>query len=196
MKVLLFLPKGFETMEMSVFVDVFGWAKHDHNADVSLETAGFTQIVDSTFHMPVVVDKLIEDISVDVYDALAIPGGFADFGFFEEGFDEKFLELIRKFHEQGKMIATICVASLVLGESGILKNKRATTYHLSGGKRQKQLAAYENVHVVNERIVIDENIITSYCPETAVDVAFTLLSHLVGVEKMQEVKVAMGYDAI
>ncbi len=27
MKVLLLLAKGFETMEASVFIDVFGWAK-------------------------------------------------------------------------------------------------------------------------------------------------------------------------
>jgi len=29
MKTLLFLAKGFETMEFSVFVDVLGWAEND-----------------------------------------------------------------------------------------------------------------------------------------------------------------------
>ena len=29
-KVLLFLAKGFETMEFSVFVDVMGWARYDY----------------------------------------------------------------------------------------------------------------------------------------------------------------------
>lgn len=30
MKVLLLLAKGFETMEFSAFVDVFGWARNDY----------------------------------------------------------------------------------------------------------------------------------------------------------------------
>ena len=49
------------------------------------------------------------------------------------------------------------------------------------------------VNVVNERVVTDNNIITSYCPETAPDVAFELLKKLVGSEKMMVVKKAMGY---
>ena len=40
---------------------------------------------------------------------------------------------------------------------------------------------------------MDENIITSYCPETAPDVAFELLNKLVGYEKMSIVRQAMGY---
>lgn len=62
----------------------------------------------------------------------------------------------------------------------------------SGSARQKQLAAL-GVNVVNERIVIDGNVITSYCPETAPHVAFELLRKLVGTEKMLPVKAAMGY---
>jgi protein deglycase len=47
--------------------------------------------------------------------------------------------------------------------------------------------------VVNERIVVDDNLITSYCPETAADVAFTLLEKLTSTEQMLIVKNAMGY---
>ena len=47
--------------------------------------------------------------------------------------------------------------------------------------------------MVNERVVVDDNIITSYCPETAPDVAFELLKKLCGDEKMFIVKEAMGY---
>jgi protein deglycase len=47
--------------------------------------------------------------------------------------------------------------------------------------------------VVNERIVVDDNLITSYCPETAADVAFALLEKLTSTEQMLIVKNAMGY---
>ncbi|MDE6595623.1 MAG: DJ-1/PfpI family protein [Oscillospiraceae bacterium] len=192
MKVLLFCAKGFETMEFSVFIDVFGWARNDHGCDISVETCGFTKQVVSTFGVPIIVDKLIDEISANEYDALAVPGDFEEFGFCEEAFDEKFLKLIRDFDHQRKSIASVCVGALPLGKSGILNGRNATTYHLNGAIRQKQLAEF-GVNVINERIVADKNIITSYCPETAPDVAFELLKMLVGEEKMLTVKQAMGF---
>jgi len=192
MKVLLLCAKAFETMELSVFIDVMGWARESFGNDVHVHTCGFQKNVISTFNVSVQMDVLIDEVDVSDYDALAIPGGFREFGFKEEAFHPKTLDLIRKFDEQGKPIATVCVAAFVLAESGILKGKRATVYHLDDGKTQRELAAY-GVNVVNEPIVVDGNIITSYCPETAAGVAFQLLEMLVGVEKMQEVKDAMGY---
>ena len=193
MKTLLFLAKAFETMEFSVFVDVMGWARNDFGCDTQVVTCGYQKQVMSTFNIPVIVDKLIDEINVDDYDALAIPGGFEEYGFYEEAYDEKFLNLIREFDSKGKIIASICVAALPLGKSGILKNRKATTYHLGDGYRQNQLREF-GVHVVNEPIVVDGNIITSYCPETAPSVAFKLLEMLTSKEKMGIVKAAMGFE--
>lgn len=87
MKILVFCAKGFETMEFSVFIDVMGWAGNDFQCPVSVDTCGFTKTVSSTFGVPVVVDKTIDEIVADDYDALAIPGGFEEFGFYEEAYD-------------------------------------------------------------------------------------------------------------
>ena len=191
-KVLCLLAKGFETMEFSVFVDVVGWARNDFEEDIHVITCGYTKEVMSTFHVPIIVDCLIDDVRVSDYDALAIPGGFEEYNFYEEAFDSKFLEIIREFDAQKKTIASICVGALPLGKSGVLENRKATTYHLRNGYRQKQLREF-GVNIVNERVVVDENIITSYCPETAADVAFLLLEKLTSKEKMEMVKTAMGY---
>lgn len=193
MKTLVFLLKGFETMEFSVFVDVLGWARNDFGYDVPVVTGGFQEKVVSTFNIPVLVDKTLEDISVDDFDALAIPGGFEEFGFYEEAYNERFLNLIREFDARGKIIATICVAALPVGKSGVLKGRKATTYHLRDAYRQKQLKEFQ-VDVVNEPIVVDKNIITSYCPETAPGVAFKLLEMLTSTEEMEQVKQAMGFQ--
>lgn len=192
MKTLLFVLKGFETMEFSAFVDVMGWARNDYGYDVPVVTCGFQKEVTSTFNIPVLVDKTIDEINVNDYDALAIPGGFEEFGFYEEAYDERFLNLIREFDKQGKIIATICVAALPVGKSGVLMGRKATTYHLHDAYRQKQLKKF-GIDVVNEPIVVDENIITSYCPETAAGVAFKLLEKLTSIEKMEIVKHAMGF---
>ncbi len=192
MKTLLFLAKGFETMEFSAFVDVMGWARNDYGYDVPVVTCGFQKVVVSTFNIPILVEKTIEEIDVKDYDALAIPGGFEEYGFYEEAYDERFLNLIREFDKCGKIIATICVAALPVGKSGVLKGRKATTYHLHDAYRQKQLKEF-GVDVVNEPIVVDRNVITSYCPETASGVAFLLLEKLTSTQQMEFVKRDMGF---
>ncbi len=176
MKILLFLLKGFETMEFSPFIDVMGWAQNDYGVDITVVTCGFQKRVISTFNVPVCVKKTIDEICSDEYDALAILGRFEEYGFYEEAYDERFLALIREFNAKGKIIATICVAALPLGKSGILKNRKATTYHLGNGKRQNQLREF-SVNVVNDPIVADGNVITSYCPETGPGVALSCWSY-------------------
>jgi len=192
MKVLVLLAKGFETMEFSVFIDVLGWARDDYGMNITAVTCGFQKVVISTFGVPVLVDKLLTEINSEDYDALAIPGGFEEYGFYEEAYHDSFLNVIREFHLQNKIIASVCVAALPLGKSGILINKRATTYHLDEGIRQGQLREFGAI-VVNEPIVVDQNIITSYCPQTAPGVAFKLLEMLTSTVFTDTVKAAMGF---
>lgn len=193
MKILLFCNKGFETMEFSPFVDILGWARNDYSLDVEVVTCGFTKIVRSTFGIPVTVDRTFEELDVDEYEALAIPGGFEEYGFYEEAYAERFLGLIREFDRRHKTIASICVGALPIGKSGVLQDRKATTYHLKNGYRQKQLEEFGVQVMADQRIVVDDNIITSFCPETAADVGFALLARLVGEEKAGVVRRAMGY---
>ena len=180
MNILVFCAKGFETMEFSAFIDVMGWARNDFGMLAQTETCGLTKTATSTFGVPIVVD------------ALAIPGGFEEYGFYDEAYDERLSDLIRDFDRQGKAIASICVGALALGKAGVLRGRRATTYHLKEGYRQKELARFGAL-VANERIVIDGNIITSYCLETAPDVALALLEMLFDKQSAAKVKTAMGF---
>lgn len=193
MKILLLCGKAFETLEFSAFIDVMGWATEDYQCNVSVDKCGFEKIVTSTFGVSVIMDVLIDDINVEDYDALAIPGGFREFGFNEEAFDSRTLDLIKKFDYYEKPIASVCVAAFALAESGVLKGRNATTYHLDNGKTQRELAQY-GINIINEPVVIDKNIITSYSPDTAAEVAFKLLEMLTNTEKMRQVKRAMGYN--
>ncbi|SHN50884.1 4-methyl-5(b-hydroxyethyl)-thiazole monophosphate biosynthesis [Butyrivibrio hungatei DSM 14810] len=193
MKVLLFCCKGFEMMEFAPFYDVLGWAKSEYGYDVEVDTCGFTREVPSAFwNTEIKANKLISEVNASDYDALAIPGGDHLYGFFEEAYDERFLKLIRDFNDSKKNIASVCVGSLPIGKSGVLAGRKATTYHLSEGYRQKELAEF-GVDVVNEPVVVDGNVVTSYCPQTAPDVAYTLLERLIGKEKTDTVRRGMGF---
>lgn len=190
-KVLLFLPDGFETFEASVFIDVIGWNLVDGDGTTQLFSCGFHREVLSTFNQRMVVDYLVEEINVAEFDALAIPGGFKEFDFYREAYDERLLSLIREFDAHGKIVASICVAALVLGKSGILKGKKGTTYNMKP-ERQETLKSY-GVDVVNEPIVVSGNIITSWNPSTAAEVAFTLLEMLTNKPNADHIRKIMGF---
>lgn len=192
MKVLLLCCKGFETMELSPFVDVMGWARDDFGHDVEVDLCGFAPMTTSTFGVSVAMDALVGDVRADDYDALAVPGGYEEYGFYEEAYDERTLALIRAFDAACKPIASICVGALPLGKSGILAGRRATTYHLGDGSRQRQLKGF-GAKVVNEPVVVDGNVVTSWCPQTAPFVAFELLAKLTSREAAHEVMRAMGF---
>ncbi|MFO7843274.1 MAG: DJ-1/PfpI family protein [Bacteroidales bacterium] len=191
-KVLLLLAQGFEEYEASVFTDVFGWSRAEGLEGVELVTAGKRKQIQGTWNLKVEPQSLLKDINLQEFDALAIPGGFEEAGFYDDAYDEEFLNAIKYFNQVGKPIATICVAALPVAKAGALKNRNATTYDLNDGHRKKQLAAMGAI-VKDQRIVKDDNIITSIGPATALDVAFMLLEILTSNENVQEVKHHMRF---
>jgi 4-methyl-5(b-hydroxyethyl)-thiazole monophosphate biosynthesis len=190
-KVLLLLAEGFETFEASVFIDVIGWNLVDGDHSTELFTCGMKKEVRSSFNQKFVVDYLLDEIDIRSFDAVAIPGGFEEYDFYREAYDERFLGMIREFKNEDKIVASICVGSLPVGKSGILVNRRGTTYNIKP-IRQQTLGGY-GVHVVNEPIVVDDNIITSWNPSTAPEVAFTLLEMLTSKENADHIRKIMGY---
>ena len=190
-KVLLFLPEGFETFEASVFIDVIGWNLIDGDGTTQLFSCGLTKEVKSTFNQKMIVDFTLEEINVDDYNALAIPGGFKEYDFYPSAYNPRFSELIRKFHQQDKLIATICTGAFPVAKSGILNGRKGTTYNMDPVKQQK--LAEMGVDVVQQPIVRDGNIITSWNPSTALEVAFQLLEHLTSVEQARKIRELMGF---
>lgn len=190
-KVLLLLAEGFETLEASVFIDVIGWNLVDGDGNTQLFSCGFKKEVKTSFGQKFVVDYFVNEVNVDDYDALAIPGGFEEYDFYKEAYSEEFLNLIRAFNAQNKIIASVCVASLPIGKSGVLQGKRGTTYGVTP-VRQNTLASY-GVQVVNQPIVQEENIITSWNPSTAIEVALLLLELLTTKKNAIHIREIMGF---
>ena len=191
-KVLLFLAQGFEAYEASVFTDVFGWSRDAGLEPVDLITTGLRSEVKCYWNLIVKPELDFSEINIEDYDALAIPGGAGEAGFYEDAYDERFLNLIREFNRRGKLIASICVAALPIAKSGVLNQRNATTWDLNNGVRRKQLADF-CVKVQDEQLVVDNNIITSTGPATSLDVAFKLLEMLTSIENVNEVKTNMRF---
>lgn len=189
-KVLLLLADGFEIYEASVFIDVMGWNLVEGDKSTQLFTCGLRKEIKSSFNQRFMVDYLVGDIDVSEFDALAVPGGFEVYGFYKDAYDGQFLDIIRDFKAQGKFIASVCVGALPLGKSGILKGKKATTYN--NPIRREALQGF-GVEVINQPIVTDDDVVTSWNPSTAIDVALHLLEKLTTKSNAGEVRRLMGF---
>jgi 4-methyl-5(b-hydroxyethyl)-thiazole monophosphate biosynthesis len=82
------------------------------------------------------------------------------------------------------------VGALPIAKSGILKDKKGTTY-----KRPKRLDELRKcgVNIINEPLVVDDKIITSWNPSTAIDVALLLLEMLTTKENAENIRRLMGF---
>ena len=192
-KVLLLLANGFEAFEASVFADVIGWNKLEGDLNTELLTTGLHEEIKSTVGFAVKRELRISEINVDEFDALAIPGGFEEEGYYDDAFHEDFLNLIKKFHESNKIIASICVGALPIAKSGILKDKNATTYGLGQSTRQKQLSDFGVNVIQDQSMVVDGNIITGYNPSASFEVAFYILELLTSKDNCSKIKALMGF---
>ena len=86
-------------------------------------------------------------------------GGAGNAGFYEDAFDERFLELIRDFDRKDKPIAAICVGAMPIGKSGVLKWQ---SHHL-GFERGASAnnSRFWRTGSGDSHLVVDGNIITS-----------------------------------
>ncbi len=191
--ILLLLSSGFEPFEASAFIDVFGWNALEGDKSTKLVSCSLIKNIQSSFGLNVITDLTCDQVKVEQFDALAVPGGFEEFGFYVDAFDERFLKIIRDFNSAGKPIASVCTGSIALAKAGILTDRNATTYNTNTKKRRIQLES-KGAKFINKDIVTDENVITSCGPSTAINVAFSLLEILTSKQNTENVKKLMGFN--
>lgn len=111
--------------------------------------------------MKIKPDKELRSINPNDYDCLVIIGGSGTPKLLD--FPEVAL-ITKKFDEQKKIIAAICLAPIVLAKAGILKGVISTVFpaQFAIGVLKKENATYSELHVIE-----DDNIITADGPEVA-----------------------------
>jgi protein deglycase len=186
-RILILLSNGFEVMEAACFTEVFGWASIYGEVHFEQRSVGLRRPIRTTFGFDVLPEQLLNEINPDDFDALVIPGGFGDAGFYEDALSEPFLDVIRSFDARRAPIAAVCVSSLSLAAAGVLKGKRATVYHQIGGTRKAELESYGAIFV-DEPLVIDGHLMTSTGPGTGIELALKLLEVLSSPAFSQELR--------
>jgi protease I len=151
-KILLFVESGFEDRELMYpyyrfqealcKVDVVGpRAKVTYNGEHGLTMKS---------------DFSPEDVNIDDYVAIIIPGGRAPD---RMRTNKGLVDLTREASKKGKIIAAICHGPQLLIEAGVMKGKRATCYISMSTDLRNAGGTY-----LDKSVVVDGNLVTSRFP--------------------------------
>jgi protease I len=104
------------------------------------------------------VDRTVEGVSPDDYDALLVPGGVGNPDQLRG--DENAVAFVRGFYDAGKPMAVICHGPWVLVESGVVRGKRVTSWPTLETDIRNAGGDW-----VDEEVVVDGNVVTSRKPD-------------------------------
>lgn len=165
-KVLVPLAEGFEELEAITVIDLLRRAGFD------VITAGLdNNPVKASRKNVIIPDTTIDQVLETEFDLIVLPGGLPGADNLRDNPDVQ--SLIKNQHHKGKNIGAICAAPKALAASGILQGKTITCY--PGALDQVDSTGFD---ITENAIEIDDNIVTSRGPGTAMDFALTLIERL------------------
>jgi protease I len=104
------------------------------------------------------VDRTVGDVTVDDFDALVLPGGVANPDALRT--DEAAVALVKEFVASGRPVAAICHAPWTLVEADVLSGRTLTSWPSLQTDIRNAGGQW-----VDERVVVDGNLITSRNPD-------------------------------
>lgn len=175
-KVLVPIANGNEDIEAITIIDVL----RRGGVDVTVASIHESKQVVMANGTKVEGDVLLTEVSEQLFDAVVLPGGMPGA---EHLRDCKLLiDMLEKHDVQDALLAAICASpAVVFGTHGFVVDKQATCY--PGFEAGLTGAEY----IANEPVVMDDNILTSKGPATAMIFALTVLGNLKGYETAQSV---------
>ncbi|HZX36115.1 MAG TPA: DJ-1 family glyoxalase III [Thermodesulfobacteriota bacterium] len=172
-KVLIPLLEGFEEVEAMTVVDVL------RRAGADVLTAGASMdAIEGRNKIKVLPDASLKNMAGKDFDLIVLPGGAKGTENLKKNKDVR--GIVLEHFKKGRLIAAICAAPTVLSMLGITKGKTITSHPSARDELKDE-------KISDERVVVDENLVTSQSPGTAMEFAFVLVEALFGREKAREV---------
>ncbi|WP_292729038.1 DJ-1/PfpI family protein [Methanoculleus sp.] len=169
MKLLLAVaPERFRDEELETPKRVFEEAGID--VDIASTVAGTcTGMLGATAEAAMAFD----DVDPDDYVGIVVVGGAGS----QEHLwgSEILLTLVQSFFEQGKVVAAICLAPVVLARAGILAGRQATVYRTPTSVKEMEKAG---ANLLEIPVVADMQIVTANGPPAAAQFADTIITKL------------------
>ncbi len=179
-KVLIPLAEGFEELEAVSLIDVLRRAK------IEVVVAGVgAKSVAGAHHIKIETECLVSQVSSDDLDMIVLPGGWGGTNILANNLDVQ--SLLKEMQDSGKMIGAICAAPFALEQAGVLSQK-FTCYP----------SVEENIrldgYIHDENIVIDDKVMTSRGPGTALCFGLAIVEKLEGSEVAKGIRSDMLAD--
>ncbi|MEM8967018.1 MAG: DJ-1/PfpI family protein [Bacteroidota bacterium] len=134
----------------------------------------------------IIPDNIID--SVDQLDILVIPGGFQET--LKTAYDQRVLEWIRKIDKSSTFTASVCTGGWILGATGLLDGKKATT----NWYRAEEMLAKHGATFTNERFTRDGKYWTSAGVTAGMDMSLAIMKKVWGENYTQGIMLDMEYD--
>ncbi len=164
-RVCVFFGTGFEEIEGLTVVDIL----RRQGIETDMVSIMGDKVVTGSHQIPIVTDRLIDEVDFDSVDMLVLPGGMAGTKNLEKC--DKLMEQVDAFVKAEKAVCAICAAPSILGHRGHLKGKKAIVYP----GFEEQLTGAE---IVYEPAVRDGNIITGRGMGCAIEFALKIVEYL------------------
>ena len=173
-KIIVPISNGFEEIEAITIIDVC------KRANIEVIIAGVEKLETIGAHgIKIIADTNIGNINSNDFDMIVLPGGLPNAFTLAE--NSKVQSLLKEFKNKNKKIGAICAAPYALHKAEVL-NENYTCYP-SFEKKIK-----ENGYHAKDAIVIDNNVITSQGPATAMIFALEIVNILCDKETYDSVK--------
>lgn len=184
-KFLVLVANGNETIEVLTVVDYL------RRADIKVDIASTEEGLDlvTSHDVTYKADIMFDDIKEDDYFGLYIPGGTK--GAYSLRDNEKVLDLVKRFNDDGKIIAAICAGPVVLNEAGVLADKKATSFPSMKDEMDKT-----KTYVEDEIVVTDGNITTSRGAALTNYLALKLIEIIKNKEVAKDIKHQTQHEAV
>lgn len=170
------IASGFEEIEAVTVIDLL------RRADCEVVVAGLDEdVVTGSHGITIHTDERLESALDRDYDMIVLPGGMPGASNLQS--DERVLRRIKSMAKDGRFMAAICAAPMVLATAGVLDGKRATSFPgFLDPDSNPEISPCE------DSVVQDGRIITSRGPGTAMDFALTLVENLQGTKTRDSVE--------
>lgn len=178
--VAILLAPGFEESEAIVPADLLRRA----GVEVALVSTG-DLLVESSHHITVRADMTLAQLDSSEVELLFLPGGLG--GVDNLSKDDRVAALVREIADKGNYVTAICAAPTLLGQYGLLEDKRAVCY--PGMEEGLTGARIE----VGAPVVADGRIITGEAAGSAIPFGLKLVETLKGPQAAQAVAQAIHY---
>lgn len=179
-RILIPISTGFEEIETVSIVDVCRRA----GIEVIIASIEKSLLVEGSNGITLESNSTFKDAIKDEFDMVVLPGGLPNaFNLAENKELQDFLYEIKK---NNKFIAAICAAPFALHQANVL-NQKYTCYPSFEEKIRK------DGYIKNEEVVVDDNIITSQGPATAMKFSLKIVEILLGYDKKVEIQKQLLY---